>query len=303
MDKNTRAITAGHIIAILTVIVWGTTFISTKILLRSFTPIEILFLRMILGYIALWLTKPKFLKIPDKKKEFLFAGAGLCGVTLYFLFENIALMYSSASNISVIVSLAPFFTAIFARFFTKEEKLHARFFIGFLIAISGIVLISFNGRFVLKLNPLGDFLGILAAVVWGIYSNLTKKISTYGYHTFLTTRRTFFYGILFMIPALFLFRFSPDMSKFSSPENLFNIIFLGVGASAVCFVTWNHAVKVIGAVKTSVYIYMAPVITVITSAIVLKESLTYITAAGTFLTLTGLLISEWRTKKQMNEPA
>ena len=102
-----------------------------------------------------------------------------------------------------------------------------------------------------------------------------------------------------MIPALFLFEFEPNMNQLMQPVNLFNILFLGLGASALCFVTWNSAVKLLGAVKTSVYIYMVPVITVITSAIVLQEKITLLVALGTILTMTGLFISEYRPKKKI----
>ena len=126
---------------------------------------------------------------------------------------------------------------------------------------------------------------------------LTRKISGYGYHTILTTRRIFCYGILFMIPALFLFGFRLELTRFADPVYLFNIVFLGLGASALCFVTWNFAVKVLGAVKTSIYIYMIPVITIVTSALILHEKITVLSAIGTLLTLTGLFLSEHKGKR------
>jgi len=76
--------------------------------------------------------------------------------------------------------------------------------------------------------------------------------------------------------------------------NLFNIIFLGLGASALCFVTWSFSVKILGAVKTSVYIYLVPVITLCISVAVLQEKITILSALGTTLTLLGLLVSETR---------
>ena len=76
----------GHLTAVITILIWGTTFISTKVLLTSFTPIEILFCRFIIGFIALNIFYPKRMKIKDRKHELLFASAGLCGITLYFLF-------------------------------------------------------------------------------------------------------------------------------------------------------------------------------------------------------------------------
>ena len=135
-------------------------------------------------------------------------------------------------------------------------------------------------------------LALLAALIWACYSVLTKKISGYGYNTILTTRRVFCYGILFMLPTLFLFDFKLELTRFANPVYLFNILFLGLGASALCFVTWNFAVKTLGAVKTSVYIYMVPVITVVTSVTILHEKITALAAAGTVLTLAGLLLSE-----------
>jgi drug/metabolite transporter (DMT)-like permease len=173
----------------------------------------------------------------------------------------------------------------------KEEALRVNFFIGFVVAITGICLISFNGSR-MQLNPLGDILAVVAALVWACYSILTRKISGFGYHTIQTTRRVFAYGILFMIPALFLFDFHLGIERFWKPVYLFNIIFLGLGASALCFVTWNFAVKVLGAVKTSIYIYMMPMITVVTSVLVLHEQITAMAAIGTLLTLAGLIISE-----------
>jgi len=287
---------AGHLSAVITILIWGTTFISTKILLISFTPIEILFYRFGIGLIALTVVFPHRLKGTSIKQEMMFAGAGLCGVTLYFLLENIALTYTLASNVGVIISVAPFFTALLSHWFLDNEKLRANFFIGFVVAMSGIVLISFNGSMVLKLNPTGDWLAVLAAIVWAIYSVLTKKISRFGYNTIQTTRRTFFYGILLMVPVLFVFPFEWGFERFVQPENVFNILFLGLGASALCFVTWNTAVKLLGAVKTSIYIYMVPAITVITSILVLNETITWIAACGTMLTLVGLFISERKTK-------
>lgn len=286
--------TIGHLAALLTIIIWGTTFISTKILLVGFQPVEILFFRFVMGFIVLLMLSPKRLKTASRKEELTFAVAGLCGICLYYLLENIALTYTLASNVGVIISVAPFFTAILAHLVIKsEEKLRLQFFTGFIVAMVGIVLISFNGQ-ELELKPIGDLLAIVAALVWAFYSILTRKINSFGYPVILTTRRTFFYGILFMIPTLFFFDFQLDLSRFGELTYLLNILYLGLGASALCFVTWNFAVKELGAVKTSVYIYMVPVITVLTSVLILHEQLTALASIGTILTLIGLFLSEYK---------
>ncbi|WP_455684892.1 DMT family transporter [Thomasclavelia sp.] len=288
---------SGHIAALLTIFVWGTTFISTKILLVDFKPIEILFFRFLIGLIALLVIYPKRLKETTKKQEITFALAGLCGVTLYFLLENIALTYSMASNIGVIISIAPFFTAILSHFVLKEKTINLNFIIGFIAAMLGIALISFNGTSNFKLNPLGDILALLAALVWAIYSILTKKISEYGYNTIQVTRRIFIYGVAFMLVVLIPFGFELNLNRFANPVYLGNIIFLGLGASALCFVTWNVAVKILGAVKTSIYIYIVPVVTVVTSVIILNEQITMMAFIGTILTLIGLFLSQSQEDK------
>ena len=221
---NTSKELTGHIFATITILIWGTTFISTKILLRVISPIEILLLRFTIGFIALFILYPHRLKTKSRKQELSLAAAGLCGVTLYYLLENIALTYTLASNVGVIISVAPFFTGIFAHLFLEGEKLRLQFFIGFFIALTGIFMISFNGYNALKLNPLGDILAVLAAIVWAFYSILTKKISEFQYNTVQTTRRIFFYGLIFMIPALFIFRLNLKFDSFADPINLFNIL-------------------------------------------------------------------------------
>lgn len=289
---------AGHLAALLTIIIWGTTFISTKVLLTSFQPVEILFFRFVLGFFALLAACPRRLKSASLIQELTFAGAGLCGVCLYYLMENIALTYTMASNVGVIISVAPFFTALLSHWFLhQEERLRPGFFLGFAVAMAGIALISFNGA-ALKLNPVGDLLALLAALLWACYSILTRKISAYNYPTILTTRRIFFYGVLFMVPALFFFDFRLDLFRFADPVCLLNILFLGLGASALCFVTWNFAVRSLGAVRTSTYIYMVPVITLIASVLILHEPFTWMTGAGMLLTLAGLVLSEQKPREK-----
>ena len=280
----------GQAATLVTILIWGTTFISTKVLLDTLSPVEILFLRFSLGYLALWLAAPRRLRLTDRRQEGLFALAGLCGVTLYYGFENLALSATRASNVGVIISIAPFFTVLFSAVFLKEKRPGLRFFAGFLIAMAGIMLISFNQEAV-EIHPVGDGLAVLAAMIWAVYCLLSRRISELGYNVLLATRRTFFYGLLFMLPLTFT-QFSVSLPTILRPEILFNLVFLGLGASALCFVTWNLAVGILGLVKTSVTIYIVPVITAVASALVLHEPLTPKVILGLALTLGGLVLSQ-----------
>ena len=112
-----REAVRGHLAALFTVLVWGTTFISTKVLLEDLQPVEILFARFVMGFLALLLVYPRRLKGLSLRQEVTFAAAGLCGVCLYYLLENIALTYTMASNVGVIISVATFLPPFYPTYF------------------------------------------------------------------------------------------------------------------------------------------------------------------------------------------
>lgn len=294
MGRGTAA--SGHLCALVTILIWGTTFLSTKVLLDSFTPVEILFTRFLLGYLALLLIRPRSLPSGDPRQELWFAAAGLCGVTLYFLLENIALTMTLASNVGIIISVAPIFTALLSRLYLDGDPLSPLFFPGCAAALGGILLLNGTGQ-ALNVNPLGNLLALLAAGVWAVYSVLMRHIGSFGSDNILCTRRVFAWGLLLMIPALAFFGYSPDLALLSRPTTLPNLLYLGLGASALCFVTWNQAVRLLGAVKTSAYIYLVPLITLLFSALLLKEPVTAPKLAGMALILVGLALSEGRLSR------
>lgn len=283
-----------YVAAGFTIFIWATTYISTKMLLVDFTATEITFFRFVIALAALFLMQPKGIPFQNLREELLFAGAGLSGVTLYFMLQNLSLTYTLASNAAVLVSVAPFFIAILSHFTLQGEPFRRQFFLGFLLAIAGIALISFNGNFILKLSPLGDVLALTSAIAWASYSIILKKLSAKGYPIVPFTRKIFFYGTLFLLPLLPLMDVRLGLDRFLQVPNLLNLLFLGLLASALCFVSWNFAVGVLGAVKTSVFIYLMPVITVFFSVLILREPLTWVAALGVALIIMGLAVSEGR---------
>ncbi|WP_160687878.1 DMT family transporter [Clostridium sp. C2-6-12] len=280
-----------NLLALITVIIWATTFISSKILLNTFTPLEVMFYRFVIAYFILLIIHPKFHKIESIKEEFMFLIAGIAGGSVYFLTENTAVKISQVSNVSLIVATAPILTALLAHFFTKGEKLSKNLFLGFIVAISGVFLVIFNGNFMLKLNPLGDILALGAAISWSIYSITTKKFGS-KYNTLYLTRKIFFYALLTMIPFLFTSDFNFDVDKILTFKSLSNLLFLGIVASSLCYVVWNYTVDKLGVVKTNNYIYLIPAITLIFSVLILNEKMTLYSSLGAILIFLGVYISE-----------
>ena len=294
---NTKTLLFGHIMAVVTILIWGNTFVSTKVLLETYglTSFQILFYRFLLAYIVLLVIHPHFRKPSQLKEEMLFLLAGFMGVTLYQLTENIALEYANASNVGVIVSLSPIFTAIGIHLFDKgekSEKMTRMFVVGFCVAIFGTILVMFHEEFVLEINILGDFLALLAAILWGGYSVVLKKIIDKGHHVFYYTRKTFFYALLTMAPLMFFMPLQPEAAWLANGGILFNLAFLGIGGSALGFVTWSKAVDNLGAIKSAPYIYLIPIVTIVTAVIVLREAVTPLLVGGCALVLAGVYISD-----------
>ena len=151
----TNSNTTAHLAAFLTILCWGTTFVSTKVLLRVFMPVQILLIRFCIGFAALYFLSAKSTYQLTRRQNVYLASAGFLGICLYYLLENIALTYTQASSVGVIMSVSPFFTAIFSCILLKEKLPSAAIFIGICLAIVGIYLLSFSGG-TMAVNPKGD---------------------------------------------------------------------------------------------------------------------------------------------------
>lgn len=284
----------GHLAALFTIIVWGTTVISsTKLLTGGLSPAEVVICRFFLAFILLNIIYPPRLKFESIKREMLYAVAGLLGVTLYFFLEIVALQYTKAANVSVIFATSPFFCGIFSLFSKKAEKPKLNFFVGFVLAITGIILVTFEDGFTFDLNVTGALFAIGSALSWGLYSLLSKAVGTYGHNVIQTTRRIFMYGLIFMIPTLFIFDVDVNHIKLlSQPEMLFNLLYLALCASGICFLTWSKATNTLGPVKATTYIYGTPLVTIIFSYFFLRsQEMTVQLFIGATLIIAGLVIS------------
>lgn len=291
-----------HLVALFTIFVWGTTFVSTKALLVSLSPLWILLLRFAIGFIVLCALRPRILRLDERKHELLFAAAGATGIATYYLLENVALVFTTATAVGVIVAAPPLFTAIISALLGDRSSLNARFFAGFLLAMGGLVVVGIGAESDGTVAPLGeasllgDFLALLAALVWAVYSVLVQKIASLGYETISSTKRTFLWGLVFIVPISVLFD-----GSLVSPEpllqwdNVLNLLFLGVVASAICFVTWGVSVKHLGPTISTTYIYLVPAITATASILILSEPLNSMIVVGVLMTITGLLLSQKRT--------
>ena len=290
-----------HVLAIVTIIIWGTTFISTKILLAQFSPEEILAYRFFIAFLILIVIYPKKVKLLPIKEEILFFLLGATGISFYYWAENLALQYTYASNVALIVSAIPIFTALIAHFISNSEKFTINMFLGFIIAIIGISIVIYNGK-VLKLNPKGDLMAIISAILFSIYSILIKKVND-RYSQLFIVRKTFFYGIITMLPILFISKVNLLRTQNLNISIVLNFLFLSIFASVLCFLMWNKAINTIGYIKTTNYIYFAPLITMVSSNIVLNEKISKLMLLGGAMIFVGVYINQSKWLNNIFEPS
>ncbi|MBQ3302253.1 MAG: DMT family transporter [Eggerthellaceae bacterium] len=271
--------------------IWGLTFVCTKVLLVYLTPFEILLARTALGLIALCLVRPRILRLKEREHELLVAAAGLTGAFGYYLAENTALQFADASFVSIVVSTAPLFTALLSFAVFKEKGFGIRFVLGFVLAIAGITLISLQEGSA-HASLIGIVLCLAAAFTWAIYSVIIKKLAGFGYETIAITKRIFAWGLGYMIVIYLAMGNTFPFETLAVPVVWGNLAFLGVLASAACFVTWGFSVKHLGPTFASAYIYLQAPITVIWAVILLGEPLTGPIVFGFVLVIAGLALSE-----------
>ena len=296
--------------------VWSVTFASTRVLLRDYSSLEIMVLRLVIAWAVL-----KGARVLGRMRaeggaprrapwrdERLFAGMGLAGIAAYHLLENCAVFYTNASNVAILTSFAPIATAVLAKIVRKDRSFTPAFVVGSAVAICGVAMVSLDGVAELSLHPAGDFMAVASMASWGVYSVLLDTANERGYPQMFVMERAIFWAIVMMAPFVLwgmtgaggraldgsfriVLGIDANVERLMRPENWINIAFLGVMASAASFVFWNHACRVIGVVKVSAWLYLTPVAGVVFAVLMLGERLTVMSAVGGVVTTLGAALA------------
>ena len=284
-----------HIVAFLTVAVWGTTFVWTKLLIiNGLSPAQIFTLRFIIAYVlltgfSLWRGRHKWLS-DNWRDEFTMMALGLTGGSMYFLTENESLRFTTATNTSLIVCSCPLFAMLIIALFYKSERFSRLQALGSLLALIGMAAVVLNGHFVLHLSPLGDTLAFSACICWALYTLLMKPVMG-RYPAMFITRKVFFYGILTILPYYIFVPDMPSLDVLMRPEVALNLLFLGSVASMLCYLTWSWCMKGLGAVICTNWVYVNPITTIIAAWLILDEQITVYFLIGSILIIAGMYLS------------
>lgn len=290
MNENHKKILY-HLIAVVVALTWGCTFVNSKILiLHGMSPEEIFTVRFIIAYLCIWIFTPRRLFADNLRDEARMALLGITGGSLYFVAENTAIGISYVNNVSFIVCTAPLATTLLAIAIFRDVHATWKIIAASLLAVLGVGMVIFNGHFVLHLNPLGDALALCACLCWAVYSLLLRGVSQ-RYGAVFITRKVFFYGLLTMLPFFAVKPWTFPLAKFTDTAVWGNLLFLGLVASYICFLLWSWVTKKIGALKTTNYVYLNPISTVIVSAIFLDEPMKPMSFIGSLLILAGVFVA------------
>lgn len=282
----------GHLFAAFCLIVWSVTFLASKRLLAYYSPVQLMFMRFVVAYAALWILCPRWERT-SLREEALYLCMGLLGCTLYFWTENTALTLTYTANVSTLVALAPILTALLMRIVKKDRRALGRWvWTGFALAMSGVVLVVCNGTIVFKLSPKGDLLALATAFIWAAYTVLQERALVRRSSLFIT-RKVMLYGVVTCLP-LFLLSGMEGFSLrplFASFTNTALFLFLAVLGSACCYLAWCSAERTLGAFTTTNYIYAIPFVTMTAAAMLLGEPISLMGGLGAVLIVAGVWVS------------
>lgn len=279
---------------LVTVIVWGSTFVATKICLAYLTPAEILTLRLLLatpvlfGLIVLQKIKPRF--TPAEKRRLLI-GSGV--FTLHFLIQITGMQYTSATNTGWIISVTPLILVILSHFILKE-RIRINDVVGVVAATAGILVLMSRGDFSSLgwLASPGDWLVLVSAHTWAVYTIVGRDLSR--------SHNPIGVAFAFLLPATIVMTLyvglTSDWSRFVHLplEPLVALLFLGIVAMGIANWWWQKGVASIGAAKAGTFLYIEPLATTLLAVPILHETVNVFTFAGGFMVLCGVYWAQRR---------
>lgn len=274
------------------VVVWGASFIATKIALEEIKPLSIIFLRLILATILLTILaiySKKSFALSWKNHGGIFILALIAAFHLWI--QVTGMQYTTAANTGWIIGTAPIFMAIVGFIVFKESLSPIRIF-GILLAFFGLLLLISNGDFssIDFLSNKGDFLVLASAFTWSVYSAVNKKISL-TYSPLLTIL------FLFVMMAIIILPFSINSASINSVLGLSTkgwiaILFLGIFCSGIAYVLWAQSLKEMDSIKVGAFLYLEPFVTVYAAWLILKEEITFlIILSGVIITIGVVLVN------------
>ena len=296
MKEKSKKIEVG-IMAFLVTFIWGSSFVLVKIGLSEIPPISFAMVRFLIAgtlMLIISLLRNRWSKITKLIKEDFIALSvlGLTGYTLFFIFAFEGMLFTTASNASIVTNFAPIFIAILSVLFLNE-KLNIRRIIGIPMSFLGVLLVVTEGDLANLFSIdkiLGDLLIVISAFFWAIYTIYSKPIFEEE-DTFAITTMSMILGAIYLIPFAFMLE-NPSVIIEISLLAWAIIVFLALFGSVVAYLLWNEIVSKIDATLAGTTLFLIPIFTIILAVILIGEIITIFTLIGMILILAGVFLTE-----------
>lgn len=293
--KSKYLILIAHIGALLTASAWGSSFLSTKVLMGSggFSPVEVYVYRFLAAYLILLLFTFRNIRSKSWRDELTFMLCGVCAGSLYFITENYALRLTTTGNVSLLASISPIFTTILVAIMYRQ-RIQLGVMIGSIVSFIGAGCIIFSHGEGIEFRPTGDLLAISASFSWAIYTVAIKRVLPL-YNGFFVTRKLFFYGVMTAIPLLLVNQGPSHLHMlwdFAEPQYLMNFLFLVLICSLAAYLIWNEVMRILGPVATNNYLYLQPLVTMIEAYFIFNENIYLLGYVGCVLIIGGLVYAD-----------
>lgn len=290
LDKESKL---DNYLMIIATVFWSGAFIAGKFSVSEFPVFSLTFFRFFFAVVAtfaIMIKKGENYKI-EKTDIFLFVQLGIIGMVGYHVFFFLALKYTTAVNSSLIAATNPIITTILAFVFFKEN-IKPKNIISILVSFLGVILIITNGNLKLlagfKFN-IGDLLMIIAVVCWATYSVISKK-ALKKYKPMVVTSYSFLVCVISLIPFVIIEKpwvYIPN----TSIKGWISVLYMSIFASVIGYSIQQVSIKKIGASKTSLYINLVPVFSMILAYFILGESISSIKLVSAMLIISGVLLN------------
>jgi len=298
--KNKFRIYGGIFLAML---FWAFSFIWFKIANKTFQPITIVFLRLIIAIIILTsylLIKKKFEKIRKEDRK-MFLMLATFEPFLYFLGESFGLTYVSATVGSVLISTIPVVATIGA-WLIFRERLKIINYIGIIVSFAGVVIFVMNKDGALIFNMKGLALLMLAVFsATGYNLTLSRLVGRYE-PVFIVNVQNIMGAILFL-PVFIIFNLKTFLNTPFTPGALTPVIELAVFASCGAFILFAYSVRNLGITRANVFTNFIPIFTAFFSFLILGDKLTIQNIAGMMIVIAGLIMSQMNGRPKKSDDA
>jgi drug/metabolite transporter (DMT)-like permease len=271
---------------------WGSSFVALKAAFALSDAWWIIWARMVVATLIGLALFPLFPRISLRAQDFplllVMAGFEPC---LYFIFETLALQYTSAAQAGAITALLPLFIGCAAWIFLRE-KLEWPFFVGVVIAFGGAVWLSLaSAPSIHAVRPwLGNSFEALAMLSAAGYVMAVKKLSLHyqAWHLVLIQNGI---GMVFFTPFAMRNPSTRDI-LFSEDIPWASILYLGAAVSLGAFLCYNLALRYMPASRAAVFTYLIPVFAAGMSVIYLGEELAVSQFVAIGMILCGVIVAE-----------